>query len=132
MARPVRGHLTPWPQLGCTEKPETNISVPQQEEQTNATGGEVIADYDPDVDYEPDGSDPEIKAVNEDEENANEEWAKMELPQDSTLHQRTMNCKVAERIQQEDLKLWSCGSRICTCGLDSVLKQPDCSSESKD
>ena len=35
-------------------------------------------------------------------------------------------------IRHEDLRLWPHGSRICTYSLDSVLKQPDCSSERRD
>ena len=136
MARPVREHLKPWSQQGGAEEPETNISVPQQEEQRDAARGKVIADYDPEVNYKPEGSDPEIEAINEEEKNFDQECAIMELPQDRTLHLKMMNCKVTERssgyIKNENLKLCPCGSRIYTCGLDSVLKQPDCSSESKD
>ena len=36
MARLVRGCLTPWPPEGASE-PETNPSVPQWEEQSDAT-----------------------------------------------------------------------------------------------
>ena len=36
-------------------------SVPQQEGQTNAIVGKVIADYELDVDYEPEGSDPDAQ-----------------------------------------------------------------------
>ena len=54
MARPVRGHPTPWPK-GAPEEPETNPSVPQQEEQSDTREGKVIADFNPDVDYEPEG-----------------------------------------------------------------------------
>ena len=43
------------------EEPETNSSVPQQEGQSDAKEGEVIADYDLDIDYE--GSDPKNKLV---------------------------------------------------------------------
>ena len=49
---------------------ETNCSVPQQEEQTDGTGGKVIADYDSNVDYEPEGSDPKIDKVDEEVENS--------------------------------------------------------------
>ena len=51
------------------EEPETNISVPQQEEHRDAREGDIIADYDLDIYYEPEGSQPEIKPVNEEEEN---------------------------------------------------------------
>ena len=85
MARPVRGCPTPQPQQGGREEPETNISNLQKEEQTDATEEEVIADYDPDVDYKPEGLDPEMTAVNEAEENSDTEYAKMELPQDGSL-----------------------------------------------
>ena len=61
--------------------------------------GKAIADYDLDVDYKPKGSDTDIKAVDEKEENSDVEYAKMELPQAMTLHQRTMNCIVTERIK---------------------------------
>ena len=74
------GCLMPWPQQGGAEEPETNVSVPQQEGQADATRGKAIADYKSDVDYEPEGSDPDIKAVNEEEENSYAEYAKMELP----------------------------------------------------
>ena len=52
MARPVRGHPTPWSQQEGTEKPQLNIIVPQQEGHTDAKGDEAIADYDPDIDYQ--------------------------------------------------------------------------------
>ena len=52
MTRLVRGCLTPQPEEGAKE-PETNSSVPQQEEQRDATQGKVIADYNPDLGYEP-------------------------------------------------------------------------------
>ena len=100
MARPVRGCPTPQAQQKGAEEPETNICVPKKERQMDTTGVEVIADYDLDVNYEPKGSDPEIKAVHEEEENSDVEYAKMELSQDGTLHQRTMNCKVMDRIEQ--------------------------------
>ena len=44
-----------WLQPDGTEQPETNPSVPQQEEQANAIHGKVIADYKPDTDYKPVG-----------------------------------------------------------------------------
>ena len=79
MARPVREWPMPWPQQGCAEEPETNISVHQQEGQEDATQGEVIADYELDVDYKPEASDPDFEAVHEEEENSDAEYVKMEL-----------------------------------------------------
>ena len=69
----------------------TNISIPQQEKQTDAARGKVIGGYDPDVDYEPKKSGPEIKAVNKDEENYDAQYAKIKLsrhdnaPEDNEL-----------------------------------------------
>ena len=60
MARTIRGHPTDWFQQEGTEKPENNPSIPWQEEKAYATKGKVIANYKPDVDYEPEGSEPEI------------------------------------------------------------------------
>ena len=51
-----------------------------------------------DIDQEPEGTDPEIKTVNEEQENSDATYAKMKLPQDRILCHRTMNYKVAERI----------------------------------
>ena len=79
MARLVRGYLTPQPQQGGAEEPETNTNVHQQEEQTDAAEGEVIADYNLDVDYKPEGSEPEIKTVNKKEKNSDVGYAKMKL-----------------------------------------------------
>ena len=55
----------------------------------------------PDVDCEPDVSDPEIEPVNqvEVEVNSDAEYAKIKLPCQGTLQQRSMNLKVAERIK---------------------------------
>ena len=47
-----------WSQQEGTE-PESNPSVPQQEEQPHAIEGEHIVGYDPDIDYE--GLEPENK-----------------------------------------------------------------------
>ena len=58
----------PQPQKKCAEQP------------ADATCGEVIVNYDPDIDYEPEGSDPNIKAVHKEEENSDAEYVKMELP----------------------------------------------------
>ena len=135
MARPVRRHPTPWPQEGADE-PETNVSVARQGGQRGAREGKEIANYDPDVDYKSEGSDPDIEAVNEEEENSETEYAKMDLPQDRTLPERTIIPKLQKEssryIGHVDLKLWPHGSWICTCSSDLVLKQPDCLSESKD
>ena len=49
MAMLIRVCPTPWRQQGGTEKPKSNISVPQQEEQAGATEGKVVADYNPDL-----------------------------------------------------------------------------------
>ena len=73
-------------QQGGIEEPETNTSVPQQEEQTDPTEGEVIADYHLDIDYKVEVLSPKIKAVNEEEENSDAEYAKMELPLVRTVH----------------------------------------------
>ena len=78
MARPMRGHPIAGLQQEGTKEPQTNPSVPWQEEQSDAAEGEVIACYDLDIDYKPEGSDPEIKAVKEVEENSNTEDMKME------------------------------------------------------
>ena len=66
-----------WSQPEGAEEPQTNISVSQQEEQTNAAEGKVIADYEPDVDYKPEGSEPKIKPVKEVEENSDAEYLKL-------------------------------------------------------
>ena len=44
-----------------------------------ATRDKAIVDYDLDVDYEPEVSDPDIEAINEDEETSDAEYAKMEI-----------------------------------------------------
>ena len=69
------------------EEPQTNPSAPQHEKQSDATEGQVITDYKPDVDCKQERSDPEIKEVNEVEENSDAKYAKMELPH-GALHQR--------------------------------------------
>ena len=53
-----------------------NVSIPQQEGQADATNCKAIAYYNPDIDYKPEGSDPDIKAVNEEEEDSDAEYAK--------------------------------------------------------
>ena len=69
MPKTVKGCLIPWPE-GDTKEPETNSSVPQQEEQRDAMEGKVIANCNTDVDYKPEGSDTDIEAVDEEEENS--------------------------------------------------------------
>ena len=55
MTRPTRGCLMPWSQQEGTEEPETVVSVPQQEGKADTARGDAIADYNPDLDYEPEG-----------------------------------------------------------------------------
>ena len=69
MAGPMRGHPTLQPQQGGAEEPETHSSVPHQEGQADATRGKVVANYDLDIDYNTEVSDPKIEAVNEEKEN---------------------------------------------------------------
>ena len=59
-----------WSQQGSADEQVTNISVPQQEGQADATGGKVIADYDLDMKYEAEVSGPEIEAVDKEEEDS--------------------------------------------------------------
>ena len=66
--------------------------------------------YDPNIYYEPEGLDTDIKAVNEEEENSDAEYVKMELSQARTLCQQMMNHKKSQKgssgyIGQKDLKL---------------------------
>ena len=112
------------------EEPEINPSVSQQEEQPDATKGKVIADYDPDIDYE--RSKPKNKPDSQEkkEENTDIEYTNMEIPHNGTFHQRMMPCNNVQRIQHvhpEQGRDYGLGSRICTFGLDLVLKQPSCS-----
>ena len=87
MARPVRECLTSRPQQEGAEEPERN---PQQEEQSDAAEGKVIADYDPDIDYE--GSEPKVEpdAREQREIDSDAEHVKMEMPREGTLHQKMM------------------------------------------
>ena len=62
----------PWLQ-GSAEEPENNSSAPQQEELSDAREDKFIADYYIDVDYKPEESNPDIKAVNKEEENSDAE-----------------------------------------------------------
>ena len=57
-----------------------------------------MADYDLDVDYEPEKADPDIKLVNEEEKDSDAEYAKMDLPLVGTLCHRMMNHKCCRRI----------------------------------
>ena len=70
----------PQPQQQEAKEPEANVSVPQQGGQADTARGKDVADYNLDVDYKPEGSDPNIKAVNIEEVNSNAEYVKMELP----------------------------------------------------
>ena len=69
-----------WSQQGGAEEPKTNVSVAQQGGQEDTTSGKAIADYDFVIDYEPEGSAPDIKEVDEEEENSDAEYAKIKLP----------------------------------------------------
>ena len=86
---------------GGMGKPETNPSVHHQQEQVNSKEGKVIADNELDIDYKPKGLEPDIEPVDHEEEdmNSDAEHAKMELPCYRTMQQRSMKCKVAERIK---------------------------------
>ena len=64
---------------GRWKKRIRQMLVPQQEGQADATRSKAINDYDLDVDYEPVVSDLDIKAVYEEEENFDAEYAKMEF-----------------------------------------------------
>ena len=64
MARPMRERQTPQSQVG-TEEPDTNLNVPQQEEQRDISEVDIVAYYDPHVDYKPEGSEPDVEAVSE-------------------------------------------------------------------
>ena len=79
MAR--KGSPTPWSQKVGAEEPDANVSVPQLGGQADAISGKAIVDNNPDVHYKPEGSDPDIKAVHEEEEKSDAQYAKMELPQ---------------------------------------------------
>ena len=85
----------PWSQQEGAGEPKMKVSAPQEGGQADTTRGKDIADYNPDIDYKPEGSDPDMKAFDEEEENSDAEYAKMELPQ--------------EYIMSEDSKLQSCG-----------------------
>ena len=99
MTMPVKGCPLSQPQQEGAEGPETNLTVPQQEEQPDATKGKVIADYDPDKDFE--GSNPinEPVAQEEKEEDPNAENVNLEIPCTGTFHQRMMPCNVLKNIR---------------------------------
>ena len=75
---------------GCP-KLDHNLNVPQQEEQSDAIDGKVLADCKPDIDNEPEGSDPLIELVDYIEEDPYTEYLKMEIPCQGTVHQRSMS-----------------------------------------
>ena len=90
MASTMRGHPTARLQPKGTEETETNTSVPQEEEQADATESKVIANYKLEVDYKPERSNPEIKPVNHVEEgmmHSDTEYAKMEIFHEGTFKQ---------------------------------------------
>ena len=95
----MRGHLTALLQPKGEEEPKTNPSVPQQEEQADATEGKVIADQELDVDYEQEESDPEKSIKQKKSLTSNTEYAKMELTCKKTLQQMSMIFKDAESIE---------------------------------
>ena len=82
MARTAKEHPTTWLQPECKNKHEINPSVPQQEEQTDATEGKDIVDFNSNVDYE--GSEPKNKPVAQ-QQKEEDSYAKIELPQDGTF-----------------------------------------------
>ena len=87
MARLVRGCPITRQHQEDAEEPEQN---PQQEDQSDATEGKDIADYNLDVDYE--GSEPEVEPVTqvEREISSDAEYANREIPHEGSLCQRMM------------------------------------------
>ena len=75
----MRGHPTSWPPEG-TDESKTNPSVLQQEEQPDSAEGEVIVDYDLDIDCEGSKQKNEPIAQEEQQENSDAEYANMEIP----------------------------------------------------
>ena len=63
MAKTIRACPTVQLQPECTEEPQTNTIVPQQEGQGDISEGKVLADHELDVDYEPEGSDSENEPI---------------------------------------------------------------------
>ena len=90
----MRECLTAQLQPEDAEDPETNSSVPQQEEQPVAT-----EDIDLEVAYE--GSEPEnvSDAQEEKEKNSDTKYSNMEIPHDQTFCQWMMHCNVLQKIQ---------------------------------
>ena len=84
MARLVRGCLTACSQSEDAKEPETNPSVPQQEEHPDATEGKVMVDYNPNIDYYLSEPRNEPVAQEEKEENSDAEHGNMEIPPKGT------------------------------------------------
>ena len=100
MASTMSGCLTDWSQPEGMEKPETNPSGNQHEIQADTTEGKVVVDFKLDIEDELEQSDPMIKPADQVEEEviSDAECTKMELPCQENMQQRSMNCKVTERI----------------------------------
>ena len=100
MAQTMRGCLTACSQIECAAEPENSLSIMQLEEQVDAEEGEVIVNYEPDVDYDPEGPDPNTQPVTqeEEEENFDAEHVKMELLYQGTLRKWTMHHQVHDWI----------------------------------
>ena len=63
MARPIRGHPVPQSQQEGKDEPEKKLLfLSNGDKQTPPMA--KIADYNPDVDFKPEGSDPDTKEVN--------------------------------------------------------------------
>ena len=71
----------------CVTEPERD---PQQEEQPDAAEGKVIADYNPDADYEESGPKVQPDAQEQREVDPDSEYSKIEIPRDGTFHQKMM------------------------------------------
>ena len=97
----MRRYLTTQSQVEGAGEPETNSSVPQQEGLADAIDRKVIIDYDLDIDYESEGSYPEIKPVDQvqEEDGPYAEYAEMEILCQGTLCQRFMSHKVTGAIE---------------------------------
>ena len=110
-----------WSQPKSTVEPQTSLSVPLQEKWADDSKGKVVADYKLNVDYKPKGSYPENEPdAKEEEENFGPEYAKMELPWQGTICQRSMKCRVAERIEWVH---WVQGSEIMALWLQDMYIQ---------
>ena len=103
MARLVGGCHTARSQQESIEEPER---YPQQEDQQDATEGEDIADYNPDIYNE--RSEPKVKqsAQEQREVDPDREYVEMEIPQDGTLCQRIRIWGSCGYIGHKDMKLW--------------------------